>query len=188
MSKHRNPPAVHSLTINGGQGGAGGAGQAAGGNGGAGGAGTGPTVNYKIRTKLFVANYMTPSVPSDFRFIPLGDIDLLHEIRMDEYAGFVNYRSEQARVRRVYSAKVEGRKSSVAVAMYQGAGAEEEWRKDVAKYGTVRHPNLVQVWGTASMGNIHATIFHDDLIPLEDVFDLCNGSHLATVYLHAYWV
>ncbi|KAF8181410.1 hypothetical protein K438DRAFT_1841049, partial [Mycena galopus ATCC 62051] len=69
-----------------------------------------------------------------------------------------------------------------------GTSAEEEWQEDVAKYKTVRHPNLVQVWGTASMGNIHATIFHDDLIPFEDIFDSSKDSHLVTLYIHAYGV
>ncbi|KAF8181424.1 hypothetical protein K438DRAFT_1976146 [Mycena galopus ATCC 62051] len=203
MSKHRSSSrqTVHNLIINGGQlrtkkprrssqsillrgqGGTGGAGQAAGGTGGAGGTGTGPTVNYAVRTKSFVANYTTPGVPSDFRMIPLGDIDLQHEIGVNKYTGV---QPERARVRRVYSARVEGRNSSVMVAMYQGDGAEEEWREDVAKYKTVRHPNLVQVWGTASMGNIHATIFHDDLIPLQHLFGRYKDSPLATVYLHVY--
>ncbi|KAF8181418.1 hypothetical protein K438DRAFT_1841063 [Mycena galopus ATCC 62051] len=118
--------------------------------------------------------------------IPLGDIDLQHEIGVKKYTGVLNYQPERARVRRVYSARVDGRNSSVTVVMYQGTGAEEEWREDVTKYKTVRHPNLVQVWGTASMGNIHATIFHDDLIPFEDLLDLHKDSPLLTLYIWAY--
>ncbi|KAF8206024.1 hypothetical protein K438DRAFT_1817712, partial [Mycena galopus ATCC 62051] len=175
MSKHRNRPrqTVHNWTINGGQGGAGGSGQAAGG---AGGTGTGPIMNHEIRTKSFVGrvtNYTTvaaPSLPSDFRIVPLGDIDLQHEICVDKDKGVVNYEPKRARVRRVYSARVEGRNSSVAVVMYQGDGAEETWHHDLAKYRAVRHPYIVQVYRTASAGNIHATIFHDDLIPLEFFF------------------
>jgi hypothetical protein len=55
------------------------------------------------------------------RMIPLEDIDLRHEIRVDGDTGVV----ERAVVRRVYSARVEGRKSKFTVAMYQGNGAEE---------------------------------------------------------------
>lgn len=59
----------------------------------------------------------------DFRMIPLGDIDLQREILLD--TGAVDRRRERPRVRRVYTAKIEGRKSDVTVAMYQGEGAQE---------------------------------------------------------------
>ena len=39
--------------------------------------------------------------------------------------GVVHRQRERACVRRMYAARVEGRKSSVMVAMYQGNGAEE---------------------------------------------------------------
>jgi hypothetical protein len=58
---------------------------------------------------------------TDFRMIPLGDIDLQHDTGViGRHRGW-----EHPRVRRVYSATVEGRNSSVTVAMYQGHGAEE---------------------------------------------------------------
>jgi hypothetical protein len=58
--------------------------------------------------------------------IPMGDIDLLEEIRLDNKTGVVGYHHlQRTRVRRVYSARVDGRKSGVTVAMYQGHGAEE---------------------------------------------------------------
>ncbi len=58
--------------------------------------------------------------------IPMGDIDLLEEIRLDNEKGVVGYHHpERTRVRRVYSAKIDGRKSGVTVAVYQGHGAEE---------------------------------------------------------------
>ncbi|KAF7340614.1 hypothetical protein MSAN_02133100 [Mycena sanguinolenta] len=72
-------------------------------------------------------NYTTtPSLPSDFRMIPLADIDLRHEIRLDNSMGAAYSRPrERARVRRLYSAKIEGRKSTLTVAMYQGDNAEQ---------------------------------------------------------------
>ncbi|KAF8203366.1 hypothetical protein K438DRAFT_2015123, partial [Mycena galopus ATCC 62051] len=62
--------------------------------------------------------------------IPLADIDLQHEIRADPYRRVVYWQPERTHVRRIYIAKVEGRKSTVA--MYRGNDAEEEWREDVA--------------------------------------------------------
>jgi hypothetical protein len=58
--------------------------------------------------------------------IPMGDIDLLEEIHLNNGTGVVGYHHpERTRVRRVYSAKIDGRKSGVTVAIYQGKGAEE---------------------------------------------------------------
>jgi hypothetical protein len=59
-------------------------------------------------------------------------------------------------------------------------GTSQEWQKDIVRYMAVRqvpllhiaftllnaprHPNVVQLCGTASSGDIHATIFHDGAI------------------------
>ncbi|KAJ7798809.1 hypothetical protein B0H14DRAFT_3492219 [Mycena olivaceomarginata] len=67
----------------------------------------------------------TTAEPSDFRMIPLGDINLQHEVRLDDCMGFVKWRRERTCVRRLHSAKIEGRKSPVTVAVYQGDGAKE---------------------------------------------------------------
>ncbi|KAJ7205154.1 hypothetical protein B0H12DRAFT_458562 [Mycena haematopus] len=107
------------------------------------------------------------------------DIDLERETSLVS-------RRDQRTIRRVYSAKIDGRKSGVTVAMYQGDSAEEEWRRDIDMYMSMRHPNIVQLWGAASSGNIHATIFNDDLIPFRDFLALYRHSHLSTVYIHAY--
>jgi hypothetical protein len=61
----------------------------------------------------------------DFRRIPLGDIDLQWEIRLHNDTGVVDHRRKQPRVRRVYTAKIDGRKSDATVVVYQGDGTEE---------------------------------------------------------------
>ncbi|KAJ7679303.1 hypothetical protein DFH06DRAFT_1166274 [Mycena polygramma] len=124
----------------------------------------------------------TPDVPSDFRMIPLGDIDLLREIRLNDWEA-IKLQRERGCVRRVYSAKVDGRKSGTTVALYQGAGAEEKWRQDIARYMSVRHPNIIQVCGAATSGNIHATLFHDDLVAFRRFVDSYRHSPILTVYI-----
>jgi hypothetical protein len=57
--------------------------------------------------------------------IPLGDIDLQHELRLNKGSAVVGRRHEQASVRRIYSARIDGRNAPTTVAMYQGPGAEE---------------------------------------------------------------
>jgi hypothetical protein len=84
--------------------------------------------------------------------VPLGDIDLHREIRLSNDTGVVDRRRERSGVRRLYSARLEGQNTTVAI--YQGPGAEEvcyispfysciskvlqEWQQDIAKYMSVR--------------------------------------------------
>ncbi|KAJ6566326.1 hypothetical protein B0H19DRAFT_709108 [Mycena capillaripes] len=110
--------------------------------------------------------------------VSLWDIDLQHEIHLDTSTGLVNRHRMQPTVRRMYSAKIKGQTTTVA--MYQGRGAEEEWRQELAN-----HPNIIQIRGAASSGSIHATLFHDDLIPLEQYMNFYRHSHLLTVYIYA---
>ncbi|KAJ7333208.1 hypothetical protein DFH08DRAFT_304189 [Mycena albidolilacea] len=69
--------------------------------------------------------------------------------------------------------------------MYQGNGAEEEWWQQLAKYTSLRHPNIVQIYGAASSGGIHATLFHDHLVPFQQYVDTYRYSHFTTVYFYA---
>ncbi|KAJ7134148.1 hypothetical protein C8R46DRAFT_1139701 [Mycena filopes] len=107
----------------------------------------------------------SPDVPSDFRMLPLGDIDLRRELRIDRIrvaddSGVVP-RGLRRCVRRVYSAKVQVPQVGMTAVIYEGDNAEEEWRGDIARYMAVRHPNIMQIFGAASSGVVHATVFHD---------------------------
>ncbi|KAF7330678.1 hypothetical protein MSAN_02453200 [Mycena sanguinolenta] len=138
-----------------------------------------------VTNKIYAA---APSLSPDFRVIPMGDIDLRHQIRMDERMGSVAYSQwQRGCVRRVHSAKarIDGRQTRVTVAMYQGNDAEEEWRLDIAKYMSMRHPNIIQMCGAASSNGIHATLFNDDLIPARHFIDSYRDSHFLTVYIYA---
>ncbi|KAJ7775526.1 hypothetical protein B0H16DRAFT_1713111 [Mycena metata] len=134
-------------------------------------------------------NYLSvPDVSQDFRIIPLGDVNLQRQLRMDKLrvgtqAGVIS-REARGCVRRVYSAKVEGRKSGITVAIYEGETAEEEWRQDIGKYMAVRHPHILQVYGAASSGGIHATLFHGDLIPYTHFLEGYRFSPILAVYVH----
>ncbi|KAJ7714798.1 hypothetical protein B0H16DRAFT_513973 [Mycena metata] len=123
-----------------------------------------------------------PTVPPDFRMIAMGDIDLQRELTVNRESGVIESRGERKCVRRVYSAKVYRGKSDLTVAVYQGDGAEEDWRRDREMYMSVRHPNIVQLLGGATHGNIHATVFHGDLVPFKQF--LAPQSPIMTVYLY----
>ncbi|KAJ7078358.1 hypothetical protein C8R44DRAFT_863128 [Mycena epipterygia] len=73
-----------------------------------------------------------PTVLSDFRTIPLGDVDLRNEIRLED--GVVTRQRGLCAARRVYTARIEGKPSDMTVSVYQGENAEEE----LAKYAGLR--------------------------------------------------
>jgi hypothetical protein len=58
----------------------------------------------------------------DFRRIPLGDIDLRQEIRLEDRTGLVRRRSGR---RRMYSANIHGVTSEMTVYLYEGDNTEE---------------------------------------------------------------
>ncbi|KAF7377054.1 hypothetical protein MSAN_00123500 [Mycena sanguinolenta] len=114
-----------------------------------------------------ITNYAASSLPPDFRMIPMGDIDLRRQIRVDERTGVAYPQWQRGCVRCAYAAKarIDGRTTRVTVSIYQGNDAEEEWRQDIATYMSLR-----QICGAASSNGIHATLFNDDLIPLRVTF------------------
>ncbi|KAF8173521.1 hypothetical protein K438DRAFT_1850278 [Mycena galopus ATCC 62051] len=131
-----------------------------------------------------------PAVPPDLRMIPLGDIDLQYEIQTNNDTGLVH---RQRRRGRLFAAKIGGRQSKMTVSMYQGRKAEallaslpKEWRQDIARYMSIRHPNIVQIHAAASSNNVHATVFHDELIPFNHFLSLYRDSPLLTAYIHEY--
>ncbi|KAJ6464421.1 hypothetical protein C8R45DRAFT_499264 [Mycena sanguinolenta] len=97
--------------------------------GGDGGTGKGPTV-------YFGQPYARE--PSEFRTIRLGDLKLVKEVRLSLQSGVVGRQSRGAGVRRLYHAKIRRDPGTVTIAMYQGDGAEEQWRQHVAKYESIR--------------------------------------------------
>ena len=55
----------------------------------------------------------------------MGDINLQQELMVTGHSGLVDRRRARNCVRRVYSAKIDGRSTDLTVAMYEGDGAEE---------------------------------------------------------------
>ncbi|KAJ7079675.1 hypothetical protein C8R44DRAFT_992577 [Mycena epipterygia] len=126
-----------------------------------------------------------PTGPLDFRTIPLGDLDLRNEIRLED-GGVVNRQRELHAARRIYSARIEGKNSDMTVAVYHGENAEETWKHELAKYSGLRHPNFVQLYGSVNSGGFYATIFHDALVPLQQLMSEYRHSVISTIYLYVY--
>ncbi|KAJ7034847.1 hypothetical protein C8F04DRAFT_1347072 [Mycena alexandri] len=83
--------------------------------------------------------HAAPTVPPDFRMIQIGDIDLQRELTVNKESGVLGHRRKYNCVRRVYSAKLSGRKGDWTVAMYQGNGAEEDWGQDREISGPIQN-------------------------------------------------
>ncbi|KAJ6550203.1 hypothetical protein B0H19DRAFT_1160620 [Mycena capillaripes] len=138
---------------------------------------------------ISVTNYITDTSHTDsgFRCIRLGDVDLRHEIRLDNESPVANRIPTSGCVRKVYSARIDGCALDMTVATYQGFTAEEEWRRDLVQYHGLRHPHVVQIYGIVNSGGLHATVFHGDLIPIQHFFRLYRDSAISTAYLHGYF-
>ncbi|KAF7334334.1 hypothetical protein MSAN_02378300 [Mycena sanguinolenta] len=145
----------YNYHITGGFGGSGGEGHTQGGDGGT---GQGPTVYF---------GQPQERESSAFRTIRRGDVKLVGKEVV------VNRLSRGLGVRRIYHAEIRGDPGTVTVAMYQGDSAEEEWRKDVAKYELIWHPNIMQIYGLVSTMMFYAMVFHDGIFRLHSQHRTC---------------
>ncbi|KAJ7887348.1 hypothetical protein B0H14DRAFT_1275493 [Mycena olivaceomarginata] len=99
----------------------------------------------------------------------------------------VGRQNRDVRVRRMYSAKVMGGEiGKVTVAMYQGARVEEEWRQHLTIYESLRHPNIMQLYGLANTSALRAMVFHDDLIHFDQFISRFRHSPFLTAYIYFY--
>ncbi|KAJ7312559.1 hypothetical protein DFH08DRAFT_973349 [Mycena albidolilacea] len=103
-----------------------------------------------------------PAVPRDFRRIPLGDLDLHHEIRFGCGSDTAYRRHYEGSVRKLYSARIHGCNANLTAAVYQGETAEKDLRDTVLKHSWLRHPNIVQLFGTVNTFGIYAAVYHDE--------------------------
>ncbi|KAJ7847780.1 hypothetical protein B0H13DRAFT_2405532 [Mycena leptocephala] len=140
--------------------------------------------NFTISGGHFTSNFTQPT-PSGFRQIPLGDVDLRNEICLDD-SDLVHIRKKPSSARRMYSAHIDGKASNMTVVLYQGNGAEEEWKRDFVQCARLRHPNFVQPYATVASCGLYATIFHDELVPFQKYMDEPR-SMLSTVHLYSYF-
>ncbi|KAF7353127.1 hypothetical protein MSAN_01500100 [Mycena sanguinolenta] len=165
----------YSYHITGGFGGSGGEG---GDQGGDGGTGHGPTVNF---------GQPQAQETSDFRTIRRGDLKLVKKVRLSPQSGVVGRQSRGVSVRRaVYHAEIRGDPGTVTVAVYQGDGAEDEWRKHIATYKSIWDPRIMQPYGLVSTNGLYAMVFHDELIPYRQFCRRFENSPILTVYIAGY--
>ncbi|KAF7330737.1 hypothetical protein MSAN_02446300 [Mycena sanguinolenta] len=132
-----------------------------------------------------------PEQPSDFQKIRLGDVKLVKEVRLSLQSGVVGRQSRRVGVRRIYHAEIRRDPGTVTIAMYQGDGAEEEWRQHVAKYESIRHPNIMQLYGLVSTKGLYAMDYNNPPVWIrpstgELCLDLVQGG-AATSFELPWW-
>ncbi|KAJ7261116.1 hypothetical protein C8J57DRAFT_472969 [Mycena rebaudengoi] len=111
----------------------------------------------------------TTETPSDFRKILLGELKLLHEIKVEKGMADRRRSCGQPSLRRMYTAQIYGGASFMTAATYHGSDAEKRWREDIATYSRIRHPCFLQLYATVESGQLYVSIFHDDLIDIGHV-------------------
>ncbi|KAJ6532572.1 hypothetical protein B0H19DRAFT_450917 [Mycena capillaripes] len=130
-------------------------------------------------------NHVTLSTPPEFRVIPIGDLNLLNEIKCTSGSLVVRRRKGRASTKKMYTARIPGFQSAIMAAVFQGEDAEEQWRVEISRYSGIRHPNLFQLYAIASARGLHAAVFHDDLIPHGEILEKYRGTHSSTVFFGA---
>ncbi|KAF8209397.1 hypothetical protein K438DRAFT_230017 [Mycena galopus ATCC 62051] len=146
--------------------------------------------NFVVNGGIFTSNvtnnihHAAPTLPDDFRRIPWGDIDLRSEIRLASESGVATRHPQRVFVRRVYSAKIEGREAGMTVAVYEGDKAEDWWQQSIATHSGLRHPHVLQIFATASSSGIHAIVAHGDLIPYKHYLELHRHLPVFSVYIN----
>ncbi|KAF7337290.1 hypothetical protein MSAN_02281600 [Mycena sanguinolenta] len=122
----------------------------------------------------------------EFQIIRLGDIKLIKEFK-EMRSSVVGRQMPGASVRRVYMAKIQGRESGhMTVAMYEGDGAEKAWNQHLANYESIRHPNILQLYGLVSSKGLYAMVFHDELIPYRQFRRRFEHLPVLSTYAMAY--
>ncbi|KAK7035626.1 hypothetical protein R3P38DRAFT_2616021 [Favolaschia claudopus] len=117
--------------------------------------------------------------------ISIYDINLQREVYIDN-PQLCSWRPRRRNaVRRYHSATVKDQKE-MTVVFYEGKNAEDEFKKDVAKYMEFRHPSFLQLYGTAHSADIYANIFYDALIPYRDIVNIYRQSPMMLCYIYTY--
>ncbi|KAF8174167.1 hypothetical protein K438DRAFT_2023226 [Mycena galopus ATCC 62051] len=130
----------------------------------------------------FTSNVYPPEqsivIPADFRMIPLGDV--LNQICIADTSGAVRRRQSS---RKIYAARlaIDGRLSKMTAAVYQGEIGEEEWRHELKTYTGIRHPNIVQIYGTVKSRGLYATLFYGEFMPLAEFCNMYKDSPIASL-------
>ncbi|KAJ7636193.1 hypothetical protein FB45DRAFT_1024325 [Roridomyces roridus] len=75
----------------------------------------------------------------------------------------------------------------MTVVLYQGDNTEEDWKNYLSRHSNLRHPNIIQIFGTASSAGMHAAVAYDDLVHHEQYLDILQPSPIMEIYTRGCW-
>ncbi|KAJ6545257.1 hypothetical protein B0H19DRAFT_1075599 [Mycena capillaripes] len=123
-------------------------------------------------------NHVAPSNPPDFRVIPIGDLNLLKEIKHPSESLVVRRWKGRASTKRMYTARIPGFQSAMTAAVFQGEGAEKQWHAEISRYSDIRcFPRVKALPKKRYTGS--------DLIPHTKILEKYRGAHFSTVFFWA---
>ncbi|KAJ7201878.1 hypothetical protein GGX14DRAFT_464160 [Mycena pura] len=133
--------------------------------------------------KILSALNGSSQIASQFRQVPLGDINLLHEPAI----------SNKVHKIKVFTARISGQPSTMTVAQYQD---DEKWKRDLELCSRFRHPSVWQLFGISTSPGLHGLVYYDELIPLSiyrkfhrpssDLVWVCTEGVLACSQYHRF--
>ncbi|KAJ7641911.1 hypothetical protein FB45DRAFT_363297 [Roridomyces roridus] len=124
------------------------------------------------------------AVHGAWRRILRSDID----IRGGEIDLVRNWRSSpRNHVRRMYPSKIRADERHLSIFIYEGDGAEEEWRQYLSRHAKIWHPNILQIFVVSDSCGIYAVVANDDLLPFDAYISLRHPSPMMMIHLFACW-
>ncbi|KAJ7279281.1 hypothetical protein C8J57DRAFT_131838 [Mycena rebaudengoi] len=130
---------------------------------------------------------------NDFPTIKLGHLKLVEEVvkqNIVEYRKVLHKKTrvvkqhvpEVVGVRRIYVARVHGSQEDFTAVVYEGSDFEKH-RAHAEQREEFRHPSLIQLFGVTSSTRLKALIYHDGLMPLDEVRQMHQQSLLRSAYV-----
>ncbi|KAJ6474533.1 hypothetical protein DFH09DRAFT_1218060 [Mycena vulgaris] len=151
--------------------------------------------NFVVSGGQFIVNNVTNvatdfaespiAVALGFRSIPLGELDLRHEIGANPRSATVNRHRAVTSTRRIYSARIYGRSGRMTASVFQGQNAKEDWQQEIGRYSGLRHPRFLQIYGLVESRGLYAVISHDEMVPLDHMLRTYSNSPVTLVYFRA---
>ncbi|KAJ7464888.1 hypothetical protein B0H11DRAFT_2240316 [Mycena galericulata] len=143
-------------------------------------------------------NQVAPRTPSDFRVIPIGDLNLLKEIKRASGSLVVRRREGRASLKKMYTTRIPGLQSTMTAAVFQGDGGEELRYLPIStnvsvKLGSLRHftgaeyENSFEFAFTSECVVVDRSWSTEDHI-IDQMRNQLNGDEEGTLILENGWI
>ncbi|KAF8137784.1 hypothetical protein K438DRAFT_1996711 [Mycena galopus ATCC 62051] len=121
-----------------------------------------PTVRHgqPLSYNSFISAYLKMR---DFRMLPLGDLDLLHEIRLEDGPGMI---TRQRLTGKLYHVRLDGRVSTMTAAVYEGDEGEQAWRRELQTFRNSSLYPLTNIVTTSTSMTLRTNRSPEPILPI----------------------